>query len=160
MKTKLSISLLLALAVAMLAQPVNAGGLKPQLPNAAVSATDGDCSSESSYWDQLPVYHAEEQRTIPRSSIGKLSIHPPRNGGVQVEGWDGDEISVKLCKSAADYNEQAARSKLDSIKLSINGGEVTATGPDDGDRWNAQFLVRVPNNMAPWTPGPSMDRSA
>src|SRR5260370_15862006 len=147
MKTKLSLSLLLGLAAAMIALPADATGLKLDLPNAAFSVSDGDCSSQSNYWDETPVYRAEEQRTIPRSSVGKLSIHPPHNGGVQVEGWDREEISVKLCKFAADSNEQAARSRLDSIKLSVNGGEVTAVVPDSGDRWNVQFIVRVPNNI-------------
>jgi DUF4097 and DUF4098 domain-containing protein YvlB len=147
MKKKLSLSLLAVLAAALIVLPAIASDRTISTSDAFQKSAEGDCDAAVNVrFDDRPVYRAEEQRTIAGNSFSKLSIHPPRNGGVQVEGWDRSEVSVKVCKAAADDSEQAARGKLDRIKLSINGGNVTAEGPD-GDHWSVHFLVRVPNNI-------------
>jgi len=133
------------------------------MPLGAASAFDGshqstttmrgsgegdDCASVWNVtFDHRQVYRAEETRTIAPGSISKLSLLPSHNGGVEVDGWDRNEISVKACKAAAGSSADDARRKLDAIKLKINGGEVTADGPDNEEQWAVHLYVRVPANI-------------
>jgi hypothetical protein len=65
---------------------------------------------------------------------------------VRVEGWDRKEISVMACKAVPADDEAAARQRLSSIRMKIDGGNVTAEGPSEGE-WSVHFLVRVPANI-------------
>lgn len=112
--------------------------------------TDNDgpmksCSDLHIEFDGREAVVQSEEKTISKSQAGTLHVEAESNGGLQVQGWDGDNYSVTLCKAAEPGND--ADQILSQIKLNIEGGQVSVTGPshdrDDRD-WSAYLLVRAP----------------
>jgi hypothetical protein len=93
--------------------------------------------------DEKPTMQQEE-RTVTKAEARVLRIHPLRNSGAQVTGWDKDTYSVTACKAAIGSDAQRL---LSQIKLKIEGGEVSVDGPSrDGDDWTVYLLVRTPKS--------------
>jgi hypothetical protein len=91
--------------------------------------------------DERPTIQLEE-RTISKSEARVLRILPLRNGGAQVQGWDKDVYSVTACKAAIGPDTQ---SLLSQIKLNMQGGEVSVSGPSsEDDDWMVFLLIRTP----------------
>src|SRR6266481_5161387 len=89
-----------------------------------------DCSDLHIRLDgERPTIESEE-RTVTKAEAPVLRVHEVENGGVQVQGWDKDVYSVTACKAAVGGD--AAR-LLAQIKLAVQGGEVSVSGPH-GDR--------------------------
>jgi hypothetical protein len=103
-----------------------------------------DCSDLHIRLDgERPTIQSEEQ-TVSKAEAAVLRVHEVENGGVQVHGWDKDVYSVTACKAAV--GEDAAR-LLSQIKLAVQGGEVSVSGPH-GDRedWTVYLLIRTPRS--------------
>jgi DUF4097 and DUF4098 domain-containing protein YvlB len=92
--------------------------------------------------DEKPVIQAEE-RTVTKAEAPVLRIHEIHNSGVQVHGWDKDTYSVTACKAAVGSDAQQL---LSQIKLSVQGGEVSVSGPGHHDDWTVFLLVRTPRS--------------
>jgi hypothetical protein len=93
--------------------------------------------------DEKPTMEQEE-RSVSKAQAKVLRVHPMRNSGAQVIGWDKDTYSVTACKAAIGSN---AQSLLSQIKLKVEGGEVSVEGPShDGDDWTVYLLVRTPKS--------------
>jgi hypothetical protein len=93
--------------------------------------------------DEKPVMQ-EEERSVSKAEAGVLRVHPMRNSGAQVIGWDKDTYSVTACKAAVGSDAQRL---LSQIKLKVEGGEVSVEGPSrDGDDWTVYLLVRTPKS--------------
>src|SRR5712675_314736 len=91
--------------------------------------------------DERPTIESEE-RTVSKGEAAVLRVHELENGGVQVRGWDKDVYSVTACKAAVGGD--AAR-LLSQIKLAVQGGEVSVSGPHgDRDDWTVYLLIRTP----------------
>jgi hypothetical protein len=93
--------------------------------------------------DQQPL-RGEEERAIPVSAA-PLHVDAAENGGISATGWDRNEYSVKACKAAIDSGGRSATENLQQIRLVINGGHVTVTGPAGSD-WVAHLILHVPAN--------------
>ena len=103
-----------------------------------------DCSDLHIRLDgERPTIESEE-RTVSKAEASVLRVHEVENGGVQVQGWDKDVYSVTACKAAVGGD--AAR-LLSQIKLAVQGGEVSVSGPhgDRGD-WTVYLLIRTPRS--------------
>ena len=87
---------------------------------------------------------ADQQQSIPRSAISTLQVRPPRNGGVDVQGWNRDEYSITACLAAGGESESEAKATLAQLKLSVRGGQVTVEGPNPQD-WVAYLIIHAPN---------------
>ena len=85
-----------------------------------------------------------EERTIAKPD-GPLRVESEVNGGVQVQGWDKDSYSVTVCK-AADASRNNAEQIFSQIKLSVEKGRVSVSGPSDHDNWTVFLLVRAPKS--------------
>ena len=93
--------------------------------------------------DERPTVESEE-RTVSKAEARVLRVHEIQNGGVQVQGWDKDVYSVTACKAAVGSGEEAHR-LLSQIKLSVQGGEVSVSGPGGSrDEWTVFLLIRTP----------------
>jgi hypothetical protein len=93
--------------------------------------------------DERPTIEAEE-RTVRKAEASLLRVHEVENGGVQVQGWDKDAYSVTACKAAVGTD--AAR-LLAEIKLTVQGGEVSVSGPHGyRDDWTVFLLIRTPRS--------------
>src|SRR4051812_14281591 len=101
-------------------------------------------------FDDMDVFTAEEARTLaPAEFANGITVSAAQNGGVLVRGWDKNEVLVKACKAVAAYEEGEAKGLLNELKLTVNGGQIGASGPqsDDSRRWVIHFLINVPRNI-------------
>jgi hypothetical protein len=138
--------------------PVPAAPAMPSMP--AVPAWDGsEYSGGSGYYHDEPVtdcndlhirLHDErptiegEARTISRADVKVLRVREVENGGIQVLGWDKDTYSVTACKAAVGSGGEAQR-LISQIKLSVQGGEVSVSGPHNShNEWTVYLLIRTP----------------
>src|SRR5438067_10201793 len=105
----------------------------PALWAVQTNAQNG-CDEEfgQNYWNQHPTARAQEESTAVAAG-GKLALRPPRNGGVAVEGWDRDVISVVACKTAGGDTAAEAQQVLSGIRIKTEAGLVTAEGPAGGE---------------------------
>lgn len=90
---------------------------------------------------------ADQQQIVPRSAISTLQVRPPRNGGVQVTGWNRDEYSITACLAAGGESESEAKATLSQLKLSLRDGQITVEGPSSQD-WVAYLVIQAPNGAS------------
>jgi hypothetical protein len=100
-------------------------------------------------FDDQDVYTAEESKTLAPAQFAQgLTVEAAHNGGVLVRGWDKNEVLVKACKAVAAGSDSEAKNRLAGLKVNIDGGQVSASGPSDDSReWVIHFLVNVPKNI-------------
>jgi hypothetical protein len=94
--------------------------------------------------DEKPIIESEE-RTVTKAEAPNLRIRELQNGGVQVQGWDKDTYFVKVCKAAIG---DRAKELLSQIHLSVQGGEVSVSGPGQRDEWTVYLLIRTPRGAS------------
>src|SRR5712664_480124 len=131
----------------------------PAMPAAPAAPGWGEYGRGSTHWGDGPAADCSdlhirldgerptiqsEERTVSKAEAAVLRVHEVENGGVQVHGWDKDVYSVTACKAAVGGD--AAR-LLSQIKLAVQGGEVSVSGPH-GDRedWTVYLLIRTPRS--------------
>jgi hypothetical protein len=103
-----------------------------------------DCGGLHIRFDDRAATMRTEERAIPRPA-GTLRIESEVNGGLQVQGWDQENYSVTVCK-AADASRNNVEQIFSQIKLSVENGKVSVTGPSDRDHWTVFLLVRAPRS--------------
>lgn len=103
-----------------------------------------DCGGLHIRFDDHAATMRTEERAIPRPA-GTLRIESEVNGGLQVRGWDQENYSVTICK-AADASRNNAEQIFSQIKLSVEDGKVSVSGPADRDHWTVFLLVRAPKS--------------
>ena len=106
-----------------------------------------DCSDLRIRFDDRDAVVRSEERTLTKSEAAVLQVNPHRNGGVQVVGWDKDAYSVTACKAAAGSSDEAERT-LAQIKMSIENGKVSTSGPGDENEWTVYLLIRTPKSAS------------
>jgi DUF4097 and DUF4098 domain-containing protein YvlB len=105
-----------------------------------------DCSDLHIEFRHEPAILETEERTLSKSDARVLRVSELENGGIQMQGWDKDVYSVTACK-AADAARSDAKQLLSEIKLSVQGGQVSVTGParhNDHNDWTVFLLIRTP----------------
>jgi hypothetical protein len=117
----------------------------------SVSISDGhrrpasDCSDLRIRFDDMDAVMRTEERSLTKAEAAVLQVHPHANGGVQVVGWDKETYSVTACKAAAGSADEAERT-LSQIKMSIENGRVSTSGPGDDEEWTVYLLIRTPKS--------------
>jgi hypothetical protein len=84
-----------------------------------------------------------EERTFSKAEAKVLRVDELENGAIQLQGWDKVVYSVTACK-AADATRGDAKQLLSEIKLSVQGGHVSVSGPSRHNDWNVFLLIRTP----------------
>ncbi len=102
-----------------------------------------DCSDLHIEFRNEPATLETEERTLSKSEASVLRVNEVENGGIQLQGWDKDVYSVTACK-AADGTRGNAKQLLSEIKLSVQGGQVSVTGPSRHNDWTVFLLIRTP----------------
>jgi DUF4097 and DUF4098 domain-containing protein YvlB len=103
-----------------------------------------DCAGLHIHLNERAAEMRSEERTITRPD-GPLRVESEVNGGVQVQGWDKDTYSVTMCQ-AVDASRNKAEQIFSQIKLSVENGRVSVSGPSDHDHWTVFLLVRAPKS--------------
>jgi hypothetical protein len=77
---------------------------------------------------------------------GPLTVDAGQNGGIQVEGWDRNEIRVQSVIRANASTEARAKELASAVQVQVGGGRVSATGPEASRRewWSVSYRVNVP----------------
>jgi DUF4097 and DUF4098 domain-containing protein YvlB len=103
-----------------------------------------DCASLHIHMNDRAAEIRSEERTFTRPE-GPLSVESEVNGGLQMQGWDKDTYSVTACK-AADASSNDVEHIFSQIKLSVESGRVSVSGPSEHDNWTVFLLVRAPRS--------------
>jgi DUF4097 and DUF4098 domain-containing protein YvlB len=90
-----------------------------------------------------PAILETEERTLSKSDASVLRINELENGGIQLQGWDRGVYSVTACK-AVPAGRGDAKQLLSEIKLSVQGGQISVTGPARHNDWTVFLLIRTP----------------
>jgi len=106
-----------------------------------------DCSDLRIRFDDRDAMVRSEERTLTKYEAAVLEVHPHRNGGVQVAGWDKETYAVTVCKAASGSGEEAEEI-LSQIKMSIENGKVSTSGPGDDEEWTVYLLIRAPKSAS------------
>lgn len=78
-----------------------------------------------------------------------LRVDGGMTGGVSVEGWERDVISVRARVWANASSPDRARQLAEDVRVSLEDGRLEADGPNTGRRegWGVSWEVRVPRSM-------------
>src|SRR5256884_1636034 len=106
-----------------------------------------DCSDLRIRFDDRAAMVRSEERPLTKYEAAVLEVHPHRNGGVQVAGWDKETYAVTACKAASGSGEEAEEI-LSQIKMSIENGKVSTSGPGDDEKWTVYLLIRAPKSAS------------
>src|SRR5438046_6204875 len=66
-----------------------------------------DCSDLRIRFDDRDDMVRSDERTVTKNEAAVLEVHPHRNGGVQVAGWDKENYAVTACKAASGSGDEA-----------------------------------------------------
>lgn len=87
------------------------------------------------------------EMTLP---AGALTVDAGGNGGIAVEGWDGNDIRVEARVAVRGDSESEASALVDSVEVRLDGRTLEARS--DRDRsdsypaWWVSFRIRVPRD--------------
>lgn len=98
--------------------------------------------------DGWQVVRSEQEQVIPKSAVSSLQVAAYWYGGIQVNGWDRDQYSIKACVGAAGESLAEAQTLMSQIKLSIEGERVTVTGAGKDDTWMGYLIINAPSGSA------------
>lgn len=105
------------------------------------------CHDRSSFWSESV---CEVRELTINETWEKISVDASPNGGIKVEGWDGDNIQIQARVQARARSEEKAREILSEIDIETSGNEISADGPKFWDSWGSEkswsvsFSIMVP----------------
>lgn len=102
-----------------------------------------DCSALRIRLNDEETTVQSEEQTVSKAQAPVLHVRETANGGVQLQGWDKDVYSVTACKAVAASGGEAQQ-LLSQIRLSVQNGEVSISGPSNKDDWTVFLLIRTP----------------
>lgn len=90
-----------------------------------------------------------EVREMTLGAGGVLAVDARPNGGIQVEGWDRNEVRLRVKIVATADTDDAARALASEVRVDTSG-TVAASGPESSQRrqWYASFRLDVPRGQA------------
>jgi DUF4097 and DUF4098 domain-containing protein YvlB len=88
-----------------------------------------------------------EVRVERVAARGSIDVDASPNGGVQVIGWNRNEVEVHARVKARGRSLADARSLASEIDVRTSGGTIRSDGPntDRDAQWHVEFVVYVPN---------------
>jgi hypothetical protein len=95
--------------------------------------------------DPMPMARSEQQLKVSRSEAAPLILKLSEGAGMRIQSWDKDEYSIVVCKVAGGRTSEKAQHALDTIAVSMQGGRLSARGPEAGN-WLIYLLVKAPKN--------------
>jgi hypothetical protein len=99
------------------------------------------------YSDHRGSFCEEREVELP-SSLSMLRLDSAPNGGIEVEGWDRNEVRLIARVRAEAYDDEAARELASAVRISVDGG-VRASGPRSGrhEYWGVSYRAWVPRRF-------------
>ena len=129
--------------MALLASAATAAGAAEM----RVVADDAWCREGRGDWHGGRGRHCEVREATWRAAgVVKADARP--NGGIQVKGWDRDEVRVRVRVNATGATVEEARALAAQVRVETDGG-VRVTGPERNTRdrqWWASIRLDVPRS--------------
>jgi DUF4097 and DUF4098 domain-containing protein YvlB len=92
-----------------------------------------------------------ELRTVPvRLTDRSLEVDGRENGGIHVEGWDGDSVRVTARIQATARDDGTARDLLNDVKIKSDGRSISSDTPRSWGRnesVSVTYMVHVPRKF-------------
>jgi hypothetical protein len=91
-----------------------------------------------------------EVRVVPVRLTGKsIEVDGRQNGGIQVEGWDGDSVRVTARMQANADDDATAQRLLKEVTIVSDGRGVRTDGPSshEDEGWSVSYVVQVPRRF-------------
>jgi DUF4097 and DUF4098 domain-containing protein YvlB len=99
------------------------------------------------HWnDDSEAYCEVREITLP-ADRDVIRVDGGANGGIEVEGWDKNEIRIRVkVKAWSREDEEEARETVGKIVVVTDGRDIRAEGPKMGRRegWAVSFRLMVP----------------
>src|SRR5205085_12037848 len=93
------------------------------------SDTPLGCDDGGSYGDDSDRTFCEMREQTIEALRGALTVDGGMNGGVRIKGWDRDQVLVRAKVQARARTPEEAKAIVSQIRLSTDGGQVSADGP-------------------------------
>jgi DUF4097 and DUF4098 domain-containing protein YvlB len=112
----------------------------------AAFADDDWCHEEGRWGGRQERYCEVREQTF--SGGAQLHVDARPNGGIEVTGWDKNEVRVEAKVVAHAETEADARRLAGEVRVDM-GGTIQAEGPASGDRrsWWVSYRLHVPRNQ-------------
>jgi hypothetical protein len=110
----------------------------------AAQSNDDPCRDRG--WDNDHDRFCEvREESMP---AGPLTVDAGRNGGIQVEGWDRNEIRVRAVVQTHAKSESDAKQLASGIQIQAGSGRVSSSGPSTGpdEGWSVSYRINVPGS--------------
>jgi hypothetical protein len=90
-----------------------------------------------------------EVRTATVAAPARVTVDGGANGGVTVTGWDRKDVQIEAQVWADARTEDRAREMVGATRIAVNGGRISADGPDRARResWGVSYRIMVPRAM-------------
>jgi hypothetical protein len=115
------------------------------LAGVANAAESDWCRSDGNWNERQERFCEVREHTLGAS--GRLSVDARPNGGIEVEGWDRNEIRLEAKVSAQAESESEPRQKASQVTIETSN-TVRAEGPSMSGRrsWSVSYRLHVPRN--------------
>ncbi len=93
--------------------------------------------------------HCEVREERMAAPVGVLQVNGRPNGGINVVGWDRDEVLVRARIQAQARTAETAARIGSEVRITAAGNEISATGPNREGResWSVSYDVFVPRGQ-------------
>lgn len=103
----------------------------------------GWCDRDDGGWSRERVC---EVRTATAAAARGLTVDGGTNGGVTVTGSDRSDVRIEAKVWADARTESRAREMVSAVRIRVDGGRISADGPDTGRResWGVSYRIATP----------------
>jgi len=110
---------------------------------AEVRVVEDDAWCRQDGWNDRPRYCEVREATLPAGSL--LTVDSRPNGGIQVQGGDGNAVRLRVKIVANAASEAEAKDVVNEVRLEL-GDTVRAVRPgrSDARSWSASYRLEVP----------------
>lgn len=112
----------------------------------AASAAESDWCRDDGHWNDRQERFCEvREQTL--SAGGRVSVDARPNGGIEVRGWDRNEVQLEAKVVAQADTEEEARQIAGQVDIET-AGTIRAAGPRTSGRrsWWVSYRLHVPRN--------------
>ena len=88
-------------------------------------------------------------KDLTLSPTGSLEVDAGPNGGIQVSGWDRDQIAVRVVVVGHARTDERARALAAEVRIDADRGSIRAKGPSTGrnENWSASYEIYLPRSQ-------------
>ena len=103
---------------------------------------------DSDWRGRSSAVHCEVRETRLPATGRVITVEGRQNGGVDVEGWDRNEILVRARIQSRADSEQEAREMAGRINIETSGANIRAEGPSSqrDASWSVSYQIMVPRS--------------